>query len=152
MLKWDQHCHSLFAVKTPTRCVNSREFQDPHNPYNFNYCHSSSGESSATAWKSSINDMLFWGICYHPPPPPPSCFFMHPSSLLVMQTQTRLPLGHDVIYGWPCGPNMCDVERYRSAGSGMFGNFGGSAILAVTRPLTVNRVEYLRVVGIYSDG
>ena len=34
MLKWDQHCRSLYAVKTATRCVNSREFRDPHNPYN----------------------------------------------------------------------------------------------------------------------
>ena len=33
MLKWDQHCRSLFAVITAPRCMNSREFRDPHNPY-----------------------------------------------------------------------------------------------------------------------
>ena len=35
MLKWDQHCHSLFAVKTVTRCMNSRKFRDPHDPYKY---------------------------------------------------------------------------------------------------------------------
>ena len=34
MLKQDQHCHSLFAVKMVTRCVNRRKFRDPHDPYN----------------------------------------------------------------------------------------------------------------------
>ena len=33
MLKWDQQLHSLFAVKTVTRCSNCRRFRDPHNPY-----------------------------------------------------------------------------------------------------------------------
>ena len=33
MLKWDQHCQSLFAVKTTMRCVNWRKFRDPHDPY-----------------------------------------------------------------------------------------------------------------------
>ena len=31
-------------------------------------------------------------------------------------------------------------------------NFGGSAILAIRRTLTGNRGEYLRIVGIHSDG
>ena len=33
MLNWDQHCHSLSAVKTATRCSNPQEFRDPHDPY-----------------------------------------------------------------------------------------------------------------------
>ena len=33
MVKWDQHCLSLSAVKTATRCTNPWEFRDPHDPY-----------------------------------------------------------------------------------------------------------------------
>ena len=38
MLKWDQHCRSLSTVKTATRCVNWREFRDPHVPYTLFQC------------------------------------------------------------------------------------------------------------------
>ena len=41
---------------------------------------------------------------------------------------------------------------WRTAGRECSENFGGSAILAVRRTLTRNRGEYLRVVGIHSDG
>ena len=33
ILKQDQHCRLLFAVKTATRCTKSREIWDPHTPY-----------------------------------------------------------------------------------------------------------------------
>ena len=33
VLKWDQHCRLLFAVKTATQCSNQRENLDLHDRY-----------------------------------------------------------------------------------------------------------------------
>ena len=33
VLKWDQHCCSLCAMKTATGCANQHEFRDSHDQY-----------------------------------------------------------------------------------------------------------------------